>query len=331
MSNLEGQMHQPVLLTETLELLQVTPGESYIDATLGGGGHTNEILKRGGKVLGIDADPEAVALARQRLDSQHGSQFSGVVGNFRDLESIARDHDFTTVAGVLYDLGLSRWQIEQSGRGFSYLKNEPLDMRQDLTLAVRAEDLLKVLTEKELHELFSKFAEEQRSRAIARALVGARNVRPLAATQELSGLLAWVERRRGDRFDEDGEDFWRWYEEEFAGDPNKYGDYDRRARIFQALRITVNDDINNLAISLPQAARLLKTHGRLVIISFHSLEDRIVRDFGEQFRSGDEGGRPWFDCVLQPLCRRPVTPAAEEIAANPRARSARLRAFERVG
>ena len=306
--------HTPVLLKEAIDFLNVQPGEKYIDATVGGGGHAAAMLGAGGVVLGIDADPEAVEFARERLAAEcqmTNDKCQIVQGNFRNVNSIAKEHGFDKVGGILFDLGMSSWQIESSGRGFSFLKNEPLDMRMDPTLSVRAEDLLAGLTEKELGELFSKFAQEKRSRAIARAVAFARRLRAIKTTQELSGLLAWVELG-------EPQEFWDWYQSVFSRNPGRFGSFDRRARIFQALRIVVNDEINSLREALPRALQLLKVEGRLVVISFHSLEDRVVKDFG---RSTPE---------VKPLTKKPLSPSKDEIGENPRARSARLRAFERA-
>ena len=324
--------HTPVLLEEALDFLDVQPGEKYIDATVGGGGHTAVILEKRGIVLGIDQDSAAVEAAQKKLAAEFpapnikyqilNTRYRIVQGNFKNVDEIAEDHGSDEVRGVLYDLGMSSWQLENSGRGFSFLKDEPLDMRMDPALSVKAEDLLNGLTEKELDELFSKFAQEKRSRAIARACVGARNIRPIKTTQELSGLLAWVE--LGERGD-----FWDWYTGTFSKDPDRFGNYDRRARIFQALRTVVNDELNNLKISLPRAARLLKPLGRLVVISFHSLEDAVVKGFGKDGRPSyakASEGKP----LMKSLTKKPVRPSVEEIRENPRARSARLRAFERT-
>lgn len=307
----QDDFHTPVLLNEALEFLHVRPGERYIDATVGGGGHAAAILKAGGAVLGIDVDPEAVEFAQKKLkerEIQEG-QCRIVQGNFKNIDSTAVKYGFDKVSGIIYDLGMSSWQIEESGKGFSFLKDEPLDMRMDPSLSVRAEELLAGLAEKELDELFSKFAQEKRSRAIARAVVCSRSLRPIKTTQELSGLLAWLEVGKK-------KEFWDWYEDTFSKSPDKFGNYDRRARIFQALRIIVNDELNNLKTSLPRAARLLKPQGRLVVVSFHSLEDRIVKDFGKD-------GRP----RMKALTKRPLRATEEEIRRNSRARSARLRAF----
>jgi len=316
------EFHRSVLLKEALQYLDVQSGKTYIDATIGGGGHAAAILEKGGCVLGIDSDPDAVRYARVRLERSFGAataKFRVVRGNFKNILEIARKNGFATVRGVLYDLGMSSWQIESSGRGFSFLRDEPLDMRMDPSLSVTARDLLAALTVKELDELFKKFAEEKHSRAIAHAIASSRELRPLRTTRELAGLLAWIEEGRC------GE-FWDWYERKFLKDPNAFGSFDLRARVFQALRIVVNDELNNLRLSLPRAARLLEPQGRLVALTFHSLEEKVVKEFGNLFQSSDEDGRP----RMQLLTERPVRPTAEEVARNPRARSAKLYAWERL-
>ncbi|MFW6110130.1 MAG: 16S rRNA (cytosine(1402)-N(4))-methyltransferase RsmH [Patescibacteria group bacterium] len=314
------QFHQPVLLKEVAEFLEIEPGKKYIDATVGGGGHAQIILKEGGKLLGIDFDPEAVDFAKRKLEESvdtSGDSYKIVKGNFKNIEAIAKEYSFLPADGILFDLGMSSWQIEGSGKGFSFLKDEPLDMRMDPALSVKAQDLLNGLTENELDELFSRFAEEKRSRTIAKAVVRSRSVRPFETTQELAGLLAWVEK-------EPEQDFWSWYEKMFAKDPKSWGDYGRRARIFQSLRIIVNDELNNLKTALPRALRILETGGRLVVISFHSLEDRIVKEFGKEYSEGS------CERKVRILTPKPVRPSPEEVSQNPRSRSAMLRAMEKI-
>ena len=352
--------HTPVLVDEVIEYLNIRPGEKYIDATVGGGGHTAAVLEAGGKVLAIDADPESIGFVRERFAAEiknqsalGGSKIKIVQGNFKNIDEIAREHGFKEIAGILFDLGMSSWQMERSGRGFSFLKNEPLDMRVSPSLAVRAKDLLAALSEKELNELFSKFAQEKYSRAIARAVKRARRLRAIKTTQELSGILAWVESRvrfrtshserseesptrkvalwetlrrsasqsggMGFRASSEGlQEFWDWYESTFSKSPDKFGSYDRRARIFQALRIAVNDELAGLEAALPRALQLLRVGGRLVVISFHSLEDKIVKSFGKSVLG------------TEILTKRPIRPSEDETSRNPRARSAKLRAFEKL-
>jgi len=271
--------HQPVLLRETISVLNVKKRKKYIDATIGGGGHTKEILKKGGIVLGIDCDLEAIAYANLKLKTEN---LILAYGNFRNLKKIAQKNGFNKVSGILFDLGLSNWQIEKSGRGFSYLRNEPLEMRMDFHSKITAADLINNLSKEELNEIFSKFGEEINSWPIANAIVSAR---PIVTTQELT----WV-----------------------IGEDKK-----QLARVFQALRIVVNDELNNLKKALTQAITLLEKKGRLVVISFHSLEDRIVK-------------LTFKNKQLKPIVKKPIRPGKEEIKVNVRARSARLRVAERI-
>ena len=277
---MEGSgFHKPVLLKEAIKALNVKKGKKYIDTTLGGGGHTKEILKKGGTVLGIDWDAEAIASANLRLKTEH---LILVQGNFRDIKKIAEQHGFDKVAGILFDLGLSSWQIEQSKRGFSYLRDELLDMRMDSSQKITAAQIINASSKEELYEIFTRFGEEINSRAIVKALVSAR---PIKTTGELVKVVG--------------------------------KDIGRLARVFQALRIVVNNELDNLKISLHQAIELLEKKGHLVIISFHSLEDRIVK-----FALKNES--------LKIITKRPIRPSKEEIMINVRARSARMRAAERI-
>lgn len=275
----KGFFHEPVLLKETTELLNVRKGKRYIDATVGMGGHTAEILKRGGVVLSIDCDPEAIACCKLRFRTQ---DLILVRGNFKNLKKIAQKHGFQKAAGVFFDLGLSSWQIEKSGKGFSYLRDESLDMRMDPNLRLKAADFVNSLKKEELYEIFSKFGEEVNSRTITDALVSAR---PIKTTKQLTEVIG--------------------------------KDVGQLARVFQALRIAVNNEVDNLRKGVSQAIELLEKRGRLVVISFHSLEDRIVK-FGLR------------DERLKVITKRPIRASREEVVVNPRSRSARLRVAERI-
>lgn len=288
--------HTPVLLEEIIDFLRVTPGEKYIDATLGGGGHTEEILKRGGKVLGIDWDPEAIEYVGSRIQGLgFRNNLTLIRGNFKDLKQIALSNNFGEVSGILFDLGVSTHQISTEERGFSFSSDAPLDMRMDPGLAVTAQDLVNGLTKGELYELFFKLGEEHNSRAIAQAVVRARAVKPIRTCLELAELIAQV----------------------------KGGGWKKRkihpaTQVFQALRIAVNGELENLKVALPQAVELLKKEGRLVVISFQSLEDRIVKDFFRQEKR------------LKTLTKHPLRPSVEEITINPRSRSAKMRLAEKI-
>ncbi|MBI5465525.1 16S rRNA (cytosine(1402)-N(4))-methyltransferase RsmH [Candidatus Gottesmanbacteria bacterium] len=292
--------HIPVLLKETINGLVIKEGKKYIDATVGGGGHTEEILKRGGKVLGIDCDPEAIEHVKESIKYKVSSikyDLTLVRGNFVHLKEISKKVEFEKAAGILFDLGVSSHQLETENRGFSFNTDAPLDMRMDPILSVTAADLVNGLNEGELYELFVKYSEEYHSRAIARAIVRARALKPITTCNELAEIVVKARRRR--RFD--------------RAHP--------ATRIFQALRIAVNDELNNLRQALPQAVELLEKGGRLVILSFHSLEDRIVKNF---FKDKAEKG------ILQILTKKPIRPDERETKANPRSRSAKLRIAEKL-
>lgn len=293
-----AKFHEPVLLKEVIEFLKVKRGEKYLDATLGGGGHTAAILKSGGILLGIDSDPEAIGAARSYLASacppgKHSS-WRLVSGNFKDLYQIAKKEKFLNVSGILFDLGVSSYQLNQGERGFSFGREGPLDMRMDPNLKVTAADLVNGLNKGELNELFTKFGQEQRSRRLAEALVRARKIRPIKTTRELAAIISQVAPRKG-----------RLHP---------------ATRVFQALRIAVNDELNNLKKVLPQAEDLLKPKGRLVVISYHSGEDRLVKTF---FKAETEREH------LKIITKKPVRPTEEEIESNPRSRSAKLRVAEK--
>jgi len=287
-------MHKPVLLNEVIKYLDPKPGENFIDCTVGEAGHSLAILQKTesiGKVLGIDADFESL----QRIKPQDG--FILVNGNFRDLKRIAEKHNFYPIDGILFDLGLSSWQIEESKRGFSFRNDEQLDMRFQLktgsSRAETAEEIINQWPEKELTEIFKKYGEEKFSFRIAKGIVQERENNLIKTTGHLREIIL-----------------------KFV----PYG-YTRRgkegrvlARIFQALRIAVNDELENLKIGLEKSLEILKPRGRIVVISFHSLEDRIVKNF---FRGNES---------LKILTKKPIVASEDETMSNPRSRSAKLRA-----
>jgi 16S rRNA (cytosine1402-N4)-methyltransferase len=308
----ETTPHIPVLLDEVLGGLSPLPDQRLIDGTLGAGGHTEAILKAiapHGQVLALDADPSALEIARRRL-AAYGDRVRFVHANFAQLAAVARNLDFVPVHGVLLDLGLSSMQLDAGERGFSFQNTGPLDMRYDPNSPTTAADLVNNLAQDELADLIYRFGEERRSRVIARAIVAAR---PLRTTHELAEVVARaVGGRRGDRLHP-------------------------ATRTFQALRIAVNDELDVLRAALPAATSVLAPGGRLAVISFHSLEDRIVKEF---FR------RESRDCICppeQPVCTcghratlhiitpKPITVTSTEAALNPRARSAKLRVAEYMG
>lgn len=303
--------HTPVLLDEAIEYLNIKREKKYIDATIGGAGQAVEIVKRGGILLGIDCDPKAIAFAEKKLASIYDLRFTNyelVQGNFRDIDKIAHKHGFDKVSGILFDLGMSSWQIEESKKGFSFQKDELLDMRADPSLLVTAADLVNGLTTKELYELFQKFGEEKFSRRIADVIVRTRRIKRIETTKQLSELITRV------------------YSRSFAQNSRKFANRIHPAtRVFQALRIAVNDELNNLRQALPKAVELLEPGGRLVVISFHSLEDRIVKRSMQMMANDGESNAN----RLQILTKKPVRPKIEEIEKNKRARSAKMRAAEK--
>ncbi len=292
--------HQPVLLKEVIEFLNIKPGEVYIDATVGGGGHTAAILKKGGRVFGLDRDPEAVSFANQRLKSVcPNADYQIVQGNFVDLEKIMVSHQVQRPAGILFDLGVSSHQLDKKERGFSFSAEAPLDMRMEPSLAVKAADLINGLHQGELEKLFSRLGEELLAVPIAKVIVRARKRAAIKTTKQLAAIVSRVYQRR--------------YRSKSRIHP--------ATKVFLALRIAVNDELNNLKEGLVQAMRVLKKKGRLVVISFHGLEDKIVKDF---FKKG--GQSEWWEI----LTKKPVVPQEEEIKDNPRSRSAKLRAVEKI-
>lgn len=300
--------HIPVLYQEALEGLALRGGGRYIDATLGGGGHAEGMLagsSPAGLLLGVDLDPEAVAIARTRL-AQFGDRARLVEGDFRDLSRIAADQGFDPCDGVLLDLGMSSAQLVQSDRGFSYREAGPLDMRFSPRLETTASDLVNQLAEPELAKIFHRYGEEPKARAIARAVV---RQRPVETTDRLARIVAGVLGRR-------------------RRHPAR--------RVFQALRIAVNDELGALEAVLPQAVSLLRAGGRLAVIAFHSLEDRIVKRFMKREAQDCICERELPVCICQHrasvriLTRRPVRAGPDEVAQNPRARSGRLRVAARL-
>ncbi len=282
--------HEPVLYQEVLDSLNVKPGEIYIDATIGGGGHTKGILELGGKVIGIDIDPEALRFVRQKLTSQN---LILEQGNFVNVDKILAKHGVFQVSGVVFDLGPSSYQLDSASRGFGFKHKAPLDMRMSPELAVTAKDLVNGLAERELYELFSKLGEERHARRIARAIVASRLKEKIERTDQLASIV---------------------------GSSIGHGSFriHPATRVFLALRIAVNDELNNLKKALPKTTKLLRERGRLAVISFHSLEDRIVKNFIKESRQ------------LVGVNKKPIVPTKKEIERNPRARSAKLRIAEKI-
>ncbi|HLI76596.1 MAG TPA: 16S rRNA (cytosine(1402)-N(4))-methyltransferase RsmH [Acidobacteriaceae bacterium] len=304
--------HVPVLLPQVLESLQPRPGGAYIDATLGAAGHAEAVLARSspsGRLLGIDADPAALAAARRRLEP-FGDRAILVESYFDNLLSVAQQYGFDPSDGILFDLGVSSPQLDQPERGFSFQTDAPLDMRFGPTAQHSAADLIAELPQDELRRIFSEYGEERYSGRIARHIVEERQRAPILTTRQLATLVA----------------------------RSKPGTehINPATRIFQALRIAVNDELGRLQAALPQALQILAVGGRLAVISFHSLEDRIVKQFMR---------REARDCVCPPdlpqcicghkatlriLTPRPIAADESETRNNPRARSAKLRVAEKI-
>lgn len=302
--------HISVLPDEVQQALQPRPGGVYLDGTLGGGGHALALLRAaqpGGRLLGIDADAAAITAAGARLQ-QAGlppSSYTLHHGRFGDLAAVARAHSFSAVDGILLDLGVSSHQLDTAERGFSFSADGPLDMRLDPSRGATAADLVNTLHETDLADLIFRYGEERHSRRIARAIAERRRSAPFTRTAELAALVARAAGRGG---------------------------HDRihpATRTFQALRIAVNAELDQLESALPQAIDLLRPGGRLAVISFHSLEDRIVKLFfrAESGYGGSANERP---VRLRIITRKPVEAGEAEVAANPRSRSAKLRVAERL-
>lgn len=338
-----SNFHIPVLLTEVLDGLNVQTDGWYIDCNLGGGGHTEAILKKGGKVLGIDLDTDAIAEVAKNHNlkvikkQDHLESFSDhlilyqanftqirhivnqlplrhpeLVSGSTKIDSGLRQNDKWVITGILFDLGVSSFQIEESSRGFSFNNDAPLDMRMDQSAQIpTAADLINGLHEGELAELFFKLGEENFSRPIARAIVEKRQLNKIETTDQLARIILQVRRRSpSDRTHP-------------------------ATKVFQALRIAVNDELNSLKTALPSSFNILDSGGRLIVISFHSLEDRIVKDYfqrleksgkakiiNEQSSSSNEQSSS--------ASKKPITPTDKEIEENPRSRSAKLRMVEKL-
>ncbi len=305
-------VHISVLLAAVIDGLAPVADTRVIDATLGGGGHSEQLLARGARVLGIDADPAARQRAATRLASAVASgRFVIAAGNFRDIGAIALAHSWEPVMGILMDLGLSSDQLADRDRGFAFSADAPLDMRFDPTTGVSAAEILATASEEEIADILWRYGEERRSRVIARRIVAARATGGMTRTTQLANLVA-------------------------RAIPGRPGGVHPATRTFQALRIAVNGELTALEAALPQTLDLLAPGGRLAVISFHSLEDRIVKHW---MRAEERGcicppATPVCVCGHAPrlrvLTHHPLEADAAEIAANPRARSAKLRVAERI-
>ena len=309
--------HLPVLAEEVMLMLAPAPGSLQIDATLGGGGHTERILEANhpdGRLLGLDADGTAIARVQERLGPRFGDRLVLRQANFRELATVAPDAGFTLADGCLFDLGLSSFQLADTDRGFGFRAGGPLDMRFDPARGVPAGELLATLDVDDLTALFRRYGEEPKASRIARAIVDARRTAPVSTAEELATLVERV----------------------VPPNPRAPRRTHPATRIFQALRIAVNEELEALEAGLAAAVDLLRPGGRLVVLSYHSLEDRIVKRLFQAEQRGCVCPPEVPICVcgriprLRLVTRPSLTPTAAEIAANPRARSARLRAVERI-
>ncbi len=289
--------HVSVMKDEAVEALNVCQNGKYIDCTMGGGGHTLEIVKRGGRVLSIDTDSDAINWVRGNIDNwgievQIGTNLFLVKGNFKDLKKIAGKIGFDKVSGIIYDLGVSTHQLKTVGRGFGFQNSDLLDMRMNQNEGESAKDVINTKTKEELYEIFTKFGEEKFAWQIADGVVRARHLKTIETTEELKEIVLKIRGKSGK---------------------------DRThpaTRVFQALRIYVNSELDALKESLPNALDLLVKDGRLAVISFHSLEDRIVKLF---MQNEEKKGS------LRQITKKPIRPNMEEINFNASSRSGKLR------
>ena len=304
-------IHAPVLLKEAIEGLQAQPGGYFIDCTVGLGGHATAILERilpQGKLLGIDADSEAIRVAEAKF-GDYSEVVSLVNDNFANLEAICNKYKFYPVDGILFDLGVSSMQLDTAQRGFSFQREAPLDMRFDPRQGLTAADIVNTFSEQELARIIKEYGEERHSRRIAQHIVQSR---PITSTVQLAQV---VKRVLG----------------------HKHAKIHPSTRIFMALRIAVNRELENLKVALEQTINLLRFRGRLVTISYHSLEDRIVKEFMRREASSClcPAGTMICHCGHMPslklISRKVIKPTPLEIKSNPRSRSAKLRIAERLG
>lgn len=289
-------MHIPVLLKEVIEYLNPKPGDNYIDCTLNGGGHTKEILRKNGpdgKVLGIELDKDIF----EKIKGENIERLIPVNDSYVNVKRIVEENRFENIKGILFDIGMSSWHVDESKRGFSFKKDEPLLMNYEEN-GLTAEYILNNFEEKEIEKILSEYGEEKFSKKIAKKIVERRKREKIKSTFQLIDIVK-----------EATPGYYHHTKIHFA------------TRTFQALRIRVNNELDNFRGTLPEALELLKKEGRLVAISFHSLEDRIIKDFLRERESRGE---------IKILTDKPVTPGKEEILQNPRARSSKLRAAVKI-
>ena len=292
-------MHLPVLLKETIEILNPQPNENFIDATFGEGGHSLQILERNkpqGKVLGIEIDKEIYERNKERF--KEVKRLILVNDSYTRLKEIIKENQFFEIKGILFDLGMCTFHLEESGRGFTYKKNEPLDMRFDLNQDLKAADILNYYSYNDLEKILREYGEERYASRIARAIIERRKEKKFETTFDLIDLLKKVL-------------------------PKNYDNHRLPfpTRTFQALRIAVNNELDNLKKGISEALEVLKEGGVIVVISFHSLEDRIIKNFFKESQKQNKG---------EILTKKPLTPSKEEVINNSKASSAKLRAFKKI-
>lgn len=304
------EIHRPVLLQEVVHGLAVTKGKTYIDATLGFGGHSEEIIAHGGNVIGIDQDETALASAKGRLEAA-GEHFTARKGNFRDIDKIVEGEAVN--GGILADIGVSSYQLDEASRGFSFKDSGPLDMRMDQGASLTAENIVNEWSAKEISKIIREYGEENFASRIADHIVRAREIKHIETTGELAEIVRAAIPRK----------FW----------PKGINP---ATRTFQGIRIAVNDELGALTEFLPKATDHLQPGTRLAVITFHSLEDRIVKDFMRE-RANPCTCPPTFPkCVcgkvadVKIITKKPITATEEEINTNPRSRSAKLRIIEKL-
>lgn len=295
-----GSVHLPVLLNETVSGLDPGPGDVVMDGTVGGGGHAAEILRRitpGGKLIAVDRDPEAISRTRVRL-TEVGGEVIYVNDDFRNVDRILSEAGVGAIDGAVFDLGVSSFQLDEGEKGFSFLKDGPLDMRFDPTTGLSAAEVVNRFGREELATIIRDYGEERHSRKVAEAICAARKRSRIRTTAELAEIIRAA--------------IGGWYRDQRLHSA---------ARTFQAIRIRVNDELGAAEEGVRKAIDHLNPGGRICVISFHSLEDRIVKNI---FRDASKAGR------LKPVNKKPIVPTPEEMGANPRSRSAKLRIAEKV-
>lgn len=303
-----NSFHIPVLTKEILNYLNLKKGGVYIDCTLGGGGHSKAILEKiypDGLLIGMDQDIEAIETAREELKS-YIDKVKLVKGNFKNLEEILSDVKIETVSGIIFDLGVSFHQLKEKERGFSFKEDSHLDMRMDLNQEFNADILINSYSEKDLAEIFEKYGEERFSKRIARLIVIERKKERINTTKQLADLVIRSLPRIKKRHT------WRIHP---------------ATRVFQAIRIEVNQELKVLEKGLNQAIRVLENKGRVCVISYHSLEDRIVK---HQFKEVEREGKDKGNYGLKIITKKPISPSLKEVEDNPKARSAKLRVAEKI-